>query len=99
MSSCTAIAPARDDARRRVRIAARAARGNGIMDQPRHPHGPPMDLANMREQGVRTLIAYCLNHVCRHTAVIDVSTYPGDTLVTWFRSKVQCKKCGARHNR
>jgi hypothetical protein len=48
---------------------------------------------------VHTLIAYCLNASCRHTAIIDVSSYPGDTLVTWFRSKVQCKKCGARNNR
>ncbi len=27
----------------------------------KQPHGPPMRLANMREQGVRNLIAYCLN--------------------------------------
>ena len=64
---------------------------------PKHPPGPPMDLANMRRQGVRSLIAYCLNDACRHQAVIDVSSYPGDTLVPWFRSKVKCGKCGARH--
>ena len=40
-----------------------------------------MDLANMRRQGVRSLIAYCLNDACRYQAVIDVSSYPGDTLV------------------
>jgi len=28
-----------------------------------------------------------------------VSSYPGDTLVPWFRSKVTCAKCGARNNR
>jgi hypothetical protein len=28
-----------------------------------------------------------------------VSSYPGDTLVPWFRSKVKCAKCGARNNR
>ncbi len=27
----------------------------------KHPPGPPMDLANMRRQGVRSLAAYCLN--------------------------------------
>jgi hypothetical protein len=27
-----------------------------------------MDLANMRQQGVRNLIAYCLNNSCRHQA-------------------------------
>jgi hypothetical protein len=31
-----------------------------------------MDLANMRRQGVRTLMAYCLNDACRHQAVIQV---------------------------
>ena len=30
------------------------------MTQPRHPRGPPMDLANMRRQGVRS--AYCGHH-------------------------------------
>jgi hypothetical protein len=58
-----------------------------------------MDLANMRRQGVRNLIAYCLNDSCRHQAIIDVSSYPGDTLVPWFRSKVKCAKCGARHSK
>jgi hypothetical protein len=40
----------------------------------KHLPVPPMDLANMREQGVRGLIAYCLNGSCRHQAIIDVST-------------------------
>ncbi len=31
------------------------------MAQRKHEPGPPMDLANMRRQGVRSLIAYCLN--------------------------------------
>jgi transposase len=58
-----------------------------------------MDLANMRRQGVRSLIAYCLNDACRYQAIIDVSSYPGDTPVPWFRSKVKCAKCGGRGNR
>jgi hypothetical protein len=53
-----------------------------------------MDLANMREQGVRHLICYCLNDSCRHQALIDVSSYPGDTPVPWFGTKVKCGKCG-----
>ena len=69
------------------------------MAQRKHEPGPPMDLANMRRQGVRNLIAYCLNDACRHQAVIDVSSYPGDMLVPWFRSKVKCAKCGSRNNR
>jgi hypothetical protein len=42
----------------------------------RHQPGPPMDLANMRGQGVQHLIAYCLNDSGRHQALIDVSGYP-----------------------
>ena len=69
------------------------------MAQAKHPPGPPMDLANMREQVVHNLIAYCLNDACRHQALIDVSSYPADTPVPGFRSKVKCAKCGARGNR
>jgi hypothetical protein len=54
-----------------------------------------MTLGNMREQGVHHLIAYCLNDACRHSALIDVSSYPGDTEVPWFSGKVVCAKCRA----
>jgi hypothetical protein len=33
----------------------------------KHPPGSPMDLANMREQGLHHLIAYCHNDARRHT--------------------------------
>jgi hypothetical protein len=36
-----------------------------------------MTLGNMRELGVHNLIAHCLNNACRHQALIDVSSYPG----------------------
>jgi hypothetical protein len=49
---------------------------------PKQPHGPPMTLGNMRELGVQNLVAYCLNDACRHTALIDVSSYPADTEVS-----------------
>ena len=52
----------------------------------KHPPGPPMDLANMRRQGVHHLIAYCLNDSCGHQALIDVSKYPRDKLMSWFKS-------------
>jgi hypothetical protein len=40
----------------------------------------------MRELGVQRLIASCLTDACRHTALINVSNYPADTPVPWFRS-------------
>ncbi len=42
----------------------------------KQPPGPPMTLGNTRELGVRNLIASCLSEACRHTALIDVSSYP-----------------------
>jgi hypothetical protein len=58
-----------------------------------------MSLGNMRQLGVQNLIASCLNDACRHTALVDVSSYPADTEVPWFRSRVVCAKCGARNNK
>ena len=37
--------------------------------------GPPMDLANMRENGVRSLHASCLD--CRHDADVNVDELSG----------------------
>jgi hypothetical protein len=33
----------------------------------------------MRGLGVARLIASCLNDACRHTALIDLSSYPAET--------------------
>jgi hypothetical protein len=54
-----------------------------------------MTLGNMREQGVHHLIAFCLNDACRHQALIDVSSYPAETEVPSFKSRVKCSKCRA----
>jgi hypothetical protein len=67
--------------------------------KPKHPAGPPMTLGNMRELGVQSLIAWCLNDACRHTALIDVLNYPAETEVPAFRSRVKCAKCGTRGNK
>jgi hypothetical protein len=65
----------------------------------KHETGLPMDLANMRRQGVRRLIAFCLNDVCRHQAVIEVWRYPPETEIAYFKNRVVCAKCGARRNK
>jgi hypothetical protein len=41
----------------------------------------------MREQGVKHLIASCLNDTCRHQALIDVSSYPDDVEVPSFAAR------------
>jgi hypothetical protein len=58
-----------------------------------------MTLGNMRQLGVHNLVASCLNDACRHSALIDVSSYPAETEVPYFRSRVVCAKCGSRGNK
>jgi hypothetical protein len=55
-----------------------------------------MTLANMRQQGIRHLIAFCHNDACRHQAVIDVSAYGDDVEVPSFARRAKCSKCGGR---
>ena len=69
------------------------------MVKQRHEPGPPMDLANMRRQGVRRLIAFCLNDACRHQALIEVWSYSPETEIAYFKRRVVCAKCGARATR
>ena len=66
---------------------------------PKHPPGPPMDLANMRRQGVHHLIAYYHNDACRDQAIIDVSKYPDDVEVPSFQRRIKCGKCGRQARR
>ena len=67
--------------------------------EPKHPPGPAMTLGNMRQLGVKRLLASCLNDACRHTALVDVASYPADTEVPWFRTRVVCAKCAGRGNK
>ena len=62
--------------------------------KPNHPPGPPMNLANMRRQGVQHRIAYCHNDACRHQAIIDVSKYPDDVEVPWFQGRIDQPQYG-----
>jgi hypothetical protein len=65
----------------------------------KHPPGPAMTLGHMRALGVKRLIASCLNDACRHTALIDVWSYPAETEIPYFRRYVVCAKCGSRGNK
>jgi hypothetical protein len=62
----------------------------------KHPPGPPMTLGNMREQGVRGLAVYCLNHECRHHKVISADDYADEIQVPSFALRLKCSKCGGR---
>src|SRR5271156_1029202 len=52
----------------------------------------PMDLANMRQNGVRSLAVQC--HQCRHEVIMNVDHLPGDVTVPSFGPRMVCKKCG-----
>jgi hypothetical protein len=52
----------------------------------------PMTLANMRENGVRSLSVYCRQ--CHHETIINVDQWPDATEVPSFGPKMVCTKCG-----
>jgi hypothetical protein len=57
--------------------------------------GPPMDLGNMRQNGVRALSVDCL--ACGHRADINVDAYPDHFSVPSFASRMKCSKCNSRN--
>jgi hypothetical protein len=54
--------------------------------------GEPMDLANMRSLGVRSLAVTCFK--CHHRAVINVDAYPDDLAIPDFGERLVCIRCG-----
>jgi hypothetical protein len=52
----------------------------------------PMDLANMRQNGVRSLAVACFG--CRHEVIVDADMYPSEFLVKNFGRRMVCTKCG-----
>ena len=61
-----------------------------------HPTGPPMDLANMRLQGVHHLICYCMNDACRHQAIFDVSSRSPEVILATRLPPLSCSIFVAR---
>jgi hypothetical protein len=52
----------------------------------------PMDLENMRQNGVRSLDVQC--HNCRHRVIVNVDHLPGDLTVPSFGPRMVCTECG-----
>ena len=52
----------------------------------------PMDLANMRADGVRSLDVQCIQ--CRHRVIVNVDHFPGDLIVPSLEPRMVCAKCG-----
>ena len=56
--------------------------------------GPPMTLANMRENGVRAVIATC--EACAHEADINVDALPESLYVPEAGLRLRCSRCGGK---
>jgi hypothetical protein len=54
--------------------------------------GPPMTLANMRAQGVRSLSVTC--ELCHHEAVMNVDAFGDAIPVPTFGPRMVCTVCG-----
>jgi hypothetical protein len=52
----------------------------------------PMDLANMHQNGVRSLAVQC--HQCRHEVVMNVDHLPGSLTLPSFGPRMVSTKCG-----
>jgi len=70
--------------------------GSWHPQEPRKPpqsyRGPPMTLANMRQNGVRSLIVTCA--ICRHAALLNVDAFAGSVPVPAFGPRLICTRCG-----
>jgi hypothetical protein len=52
----------------------------------------PMDLANMRANGVRSLLIWCRN--CHYEKIMNVDHLPGNVTVPSLGQRMSCIKCG-----
>ena len=57
----------------------------------------PMDLANMREHGVRSVEASCQEIGCAHEASLNVDHLPGGFPVPDIALRVRCSACDSRN--
>jgi hypothetical protein len=55
---------------------------------------PPMTLANMRENGVRSTAAWCGNRFCGHQSVFNADYLPADVTIPSIGPKLRCSVCG-----
>jgi ABC-type hemin transport system substrate-binding protein len=56
--------------------------------------GPPMTLANMRQNGVRAVTATC--EACRREADVNVDALSGTVHVPEAGQRLRCSQCGGK---
>ncbi|MET0531922.1 MAG: hypothetical protein ABW003_26920 [Microvirga sp.] len=57
----------------------------------------PMTLANMRAHGMTRLEVTCHAPDCGHRAMVDVSKFGDDVIVSELGSRFWCSRCGSRN--
>jgi hypothetical protein len=57
----------------------------------------PMSLRNMREHGVRAVLALCQKTSCGHTGSINADNLPDDFPVPDVALRLRCSACGSRN--
>src|SRR5918994_848316 len=57
----------------------------------------PMSLGNMREHGVRSVLAICQRTTCGRTASVSVDELPDDFPVPDVSLRLRCSRCGSRN--
>lgn len=56
--------------------------------------GPPMSLRNMRENGVRAVVAQC--ETCNRSADVNVDALPATVTVPKAGQRLRCSQCGGK---
>jgi hypothetical protein len=64
------------------------------MSARRNNFGPPMTLANMRQNGVRVVIARC--EACGHVADVNVDALAETIIVPEVGRRLRCSGCGGK---
>jgi hypothetical protein len=59
--------------------------------------GHAMTLGEMRALGIGHLWISCINRVCQHDALLDVSIHPAGVPILSLRHHMRCEKCGSRN--
>lgn len=54
--------------------------------------GPPMDVGNMRANGVRALNVQCF--ACLHSAILNIDHVADGVTINVFRPRMVCTNCG-----
>ena len=66
------------------------------MAKQRHETGSPMTVGNLRQLGVRGLLACCLNPQCAHEETFGVDDYADQIELPSFSPRMVCSNCGGK---